>query len=157
MPDRKYLDINEFVDGGYLQEVNRQLLHPLGLALEVTTADEPAAIITLTDKGAAGLDDLISLATQAELMPIEDLEALRRIVEHARHVKAGDGIITGVWDYREDPEGIVFEGDLVNLLKNKAAKVAMEWRKREPARMRMLGVMIQGFHRLPSNVKPRQQ
>ena len=32
---KKYLDIKEFVDGGYLQEVNRQFFHPIGLALEV--------------------------------------------------------------------------------------------------------------------------
>ncbi|MCK9416500.1 nucleoside 2-deoxyribosyltransferase domain-containing protein [Candidatus Dojkabacteria bacterium] len=31
----KYIDINEFRTKGYLQELNRQFLHPLGLALEV--------------------------------------------------------------------------------------------------------------------------
>ena len=31
----KYMDIKEFREKGYLQEVNRQFLHPLGLALEV--------------------------------------------------------------------------------------------------------------------------
>lgn len=33
--ERKYIDIKEFVADGYLQELNRQFLHPLGLALEV--------------------------------------------------------------------------------------------------------------------------
>lgn len=32
----KYMDLREFRDEGYLQEINRRLLHPLGLALEVT-------------------------------------------------------------------------------------------------------------------------
>ncbi len=32
----KYLSMKELIEGGYLQELNRQLLHPLGLALEVT-------------------------------------------------------------------------------------------------------------------------
>lgn len=32
----KYLDLDELVDGGYLQEVNRRFFHPLGLALEAT-------------------------------------------------------------------------------------------------------------------------
>jgi hypothetical protein len=32
----KYIDIKEFREQGYLQEVNRTFLHPLGLALEVT-------------------------------------------------------------------------------------------------------------------------
>lgn len=35
MSDIKYMNIKEFVDEGYLQEINRQILHPAGLALEV--------------------------------------------------------------------------------------------------------------------------
>lgn len=31
----KHLDVREFVEVGYLQEVNRTFFHPLGLALEV--------------------------------------------------------------------------------------------------------------------------
>ncbi len=31
----EYLDLNAFRDFGYLQEVNRRFLHPLGLALEL--------------------------------------------------------------------------------------------------------------------------
>ncbi len=31
----KYMPIEEFVSGGYLQEINRRLLHPCGLALVV--------------------------------------------------------------------------------------------------------------------------
>lgn len=31
----KRMDIKEFRDKGYLQEINRRFLHPLGLALEV--------------------------------------------------------------------------------------------------------------------------
>ena len=53
----KYITMREFRDDGYLQEVNRQFLHPLGLALEVD--------------------------------PDTD-------------------IITGVWDYRDHPEGVVY-------------------------------------------------
>jgi len=30
----KYMSIKEFVEFGYLQEVNRQFFHPLGLALD---------------------------------------------------------------------------------------------------------------------------
>lgn len=38
--ERPLLDLKEFVDGGYLQEVNRTVLHPLGLALAVDIADD---------------------------------------------------------------------------------------------------------------------
>jgi len=34
--DRKHMDIKEFKDFGYLQEVNRLFFHPHGLALEVS-------------------------------------------------------------------------------------------------------------------------
>lgn len=36
----KYIDIKEFREQGYLQELNRQFLHPLGLALEVVIDDD---------------------------------------------------------------------------------------------------------------------
>lgn len=36
---RKYIPIEEFRKEGYLQEVNRRFLHPLGLALEVDRDD----------------------------------------------------------------------------------------------------------------------
>jgi hypothetical protein len=35
----KYMDIKEFVEKGYLHEVNRLVLHPCGLALEVAATD----------------------------------------------------------------------------------------------------------------------
>ena len=35
MDSINYLDIKEFREKGYLQEINRLFLHPLGLALEV--------------------------------------------------------------------------------------------------------------------------
>lgn len=36
----KLMDLKEFIDLGYLQEVNRQFFHPLGLALSVSVDDE---------------------------------------------------------------------------------------------------------------------
>lgn len=36
----KYIDIKEFRELGYLQELNRRFLHPLGLALEVGINDD---------------------------------------------------------------------------------------------------------------------
>jgi hypothetical protein len=58
----KHLDIKEFREEGYLQEVNRRFLHPLGLALEGTVEED------------------------------------------------GSESISGIWDCRDDPEGIWFEG-----------------------------------------------
>lgn len=36
----KYMEIKEFVDQGYLQELNRKFLHPLGLALQASITDD---------------------------------------------------------------------------------------------------------------------
>ena len=33
----KYIDVKEFRERGYLQELNRQFLHPLGMALYTST------------------------------------------------------------------------------------------------------------------------
>jgi hypothetical protein len=56
----KYLSVREFRELGVLQEINRRLLHPAGLALEVMVSAD------------------------------------------------GGGQISGVWDFRDDPEGVVF-------------------------------------------------
>jgi len=42
--DVKRMDIKEFQDAGYLQEVNRMFFHPLGLALEVARNDEDGSM-----------------------------------------------------------------------------------------------------------------
>jgi hypothetical protein len=39
----KHLDIKKFRDIGYVQEVNRQFFHPLGLALEIKVNEETYA------------------------------------------------------------------------------------------------------------------
>jgi len=56
----KYMTVSEFRDLGFLQELNRLFLHPLGLALEI------------------------------------------KIEEN------GEESLGGIWDSREDPEGMLF-------------------------------------------------
>ena len=57
----KRIDIKEFREKGYLQELNRRFLHPLGLALEISIDDD------------------------------------------------GNEKLGGVWDYRNDKEGIYYD------------------------------------------------
>lgn len=86
------IDIAEFRREGYLQELNRRFLHPLGLALEV-------------------------------------------VVE-----KDGSERLGGVWDCRDDPEGIRFvSADLSTC----SARVDALWAERTPAREAALGYVIQ--------------
>jgi len=97
MAEMKLVDINDFRDLGYLQELNRCFLHPLGLALVVT----------------------------------KDAN--------------GSSTITGVWDCRDDQEGIVFEwgGAPGSDTKSKAEYVASEMADRRPYREKLFGGMIQ--------------
>jgi hypothetical protein len=96
----KRIDIKEFREKGYLFELNRRFLHPLGMALEVIISDE-------TGKESLG----------------------------------------GIWDYRDDPEGIIF----VNLDEAEVAQRAKfiddEILKRLPAREILFGqpVSIQPY------------
>lgn len=89
----KKMSAKEFRELGYLQELNRCFLHPLGLALEVTQEG---------------------------------------------------GEITGfgeVWDYRHDPEGMVFADGVID--PEKADRIQKEFRHRANARVQRLGYQIQ--------------
>lgn len=90
----KRISGKEFWEFGYLQEVNRQLLHPLGLALEVIVNEEN-----------------------------------------------GEVEIGGVWDIRDDPEGIIFGETEID--KNKTERVKKELDKRAKIREKALGFVIQ--------------
>lgn len=77
----RHIDIKEFREAGYLQEVNREFLHPLGLAIEVRIDDD------------------------------------------------GTETLSGVWDYRDDPEGILFADAPVEELHTSIALLRAEKRR----------------------------
>lgn len=89
----KYLDLTAFVKEGYLQEVNRQFFHPLGLALVVSVDD----------------DNIVSLA--------------------------------GVWNSRDDSEGIYFSDEVLDA--GKAKNLEMIKAERMKPRQDSLGYWIQ--------------
>jgi hypothetical protein len=91
--DIKYIDIKEFRERGYLQEVNRRFLHPLGLALEVRQGED------------------------------------------------GVEVVSGVWDYRDDPEGMNFAPGVIDPLK--VSQVAEQWAEKADVRQETLGYVIQ--------------
>ncbi|MCL4295752.1 MAG: hypothetical protein KJ077_08495 [Anaerolineae bacterium] len=90
----KRMDIKEFREFGYLQELNRQFLHPLGLALEVVADDE-----------------------------------------------TGEFRLGGIFDCRDDPEGMIF--GMGHIDPKKAARVQVAWHQKEEARIKKLGYIIQ--------------
>ncbi|HEX8747402.1 MAG TPA: hypothetical protein VF717_09385 [Pyrinomonadaceae bacterium] len=95
---KRFISLDEFVRFGYLQEVNRQFFHPLGLALEVLVDDEGKAVS-----------------------------------------------ITGFWDERDDPEGIIFHESTINTedARDKARRVQSEWDEKSRVRWERFGYGIQ--------------
>lgn len=94
----KYMDIKEFMDSGMLFEINRQILHPLGMALEATGKDG------------------------------ED----------------GEWRLSGVWDYRDDPEGILFDQETLQNGKEKLQRyMEKEGNAKLDEREQALGFIIQ--------------
>ena len=83
---RKYMSVEEFQSSGVLQELNRRVLHPLGLALEVK-------------RETRSWYRRLWLHTKSLLMrtPLDNEAA-----------KWEPWKLGGIWDYRDDPEGIIF-------------------------------------------------
>jgi hypothetical protein len=100
----KYLDIQTFLKDGYLHELNRQVLHPLGLALEVVVEED------------------------------------------------GSARLGGVWDFRDDPGGMIFGED--TLSPEKALQVARIQDARRPGRVEALGYWVQPVPGLEESHEP---
>lgn len=90
---RPYMDIAEFRAAGYLQELNRQFLHPLGLALEVVTDPD------------------------------------------------GTERLGGVWDYRDDGEGIRYAPGVLDA--GQADRVSQARLRMALSRIAALGYVVQ--------------
>jgi hypothetical protein len=99
--DISKIPIKEFREKGYLQELNRQFLHPLGLALEVIVDEE-----------------------------------------------TGKEKLGGIWDYRNDPEGILYNDKILNNEDNfnRAKKIQEEFRKKIQYRKEKYGFHIQPYN-----------
>lgn len=141
MPEQAYVPPGELVDRGYLQELNRRFLHPLGMALEVQIAEEGAARLLLTDAGLAALERLVAAAREAALIPSTHLDDLDALIAAADRVEAGDGWLVGVRDERDDAEGVVFAAEVP--LGAKAEAVEAEWVARSIPRGQALGYVVQ--------------
>lgn len=112
MTDVKRIDIKEFRAIGFLQEVNRQFFHPLGLALEVVTEK----CSNCKGEGEHRSHPGVGPQTVGQ-------EAVGKT--YVCPVCGGDGLterLGGVWDYRDDPEGMVYGDDMMEETKRLAVK-----------------------------------
>lgn len=91
--DIKRIDIKEFREFGWVQEINRLMLHPAGLALEVNVDDD------------------------------------------------GNETLGGVWDYREDAEGVLYSDGVMN--SDKAERVAEAMCSKAEHRFKYFGTNVQ--------------
>lgn len=91
----KFISVKDFRDGGYLSEVNRRVLHPLGLALSVDIAED------------------------------------------------GTETFGPIWDCRDDPEGIVYDGVLTEKMTENAKRIERQIEARREARVAALGFFVQ--------------
>lgn len=99
---KKYMSLKEFRTEGYLHELNRQFLHPLGLALEIKVDDE------------------------------------------------GNDTFGGIWDCRDDPDGIMFEA----LIHGKIDRIKKISEKRYNDRVERLGFWVQGNYEVKTTTEP---
>lgn len=111
MADIKYVDLAEWQKLGGLQEANRLFFHTHGWALEATIVEESGdrkmreRIQKALAKHAGGSpydparDDPDYLAGSYSKIVEDILEALYPI---------GSVRLSGIWDYSDDPEGVVF-------------------------------------------------
>lgn len=144
-----YIDVKEFRELGLLQEVNRRVLHPLGLAIEAQWSEDGTSAYCIVSK------DI--LTTLANLYPHEDdtLDAAWKSVGEAR-----PGVLGGIWDYRTDAEGIRFEfrdfagndqlppktaEEQKEEFAEKGQRVREIWHARKRARVAELGYMVQPY------------
>jgi hypothetical protein len=84
----KKMSVKEFRESGYLQELNRRFLHPLGLAIEVAIEED----------------------------------GVERFGE--------------VWDYRDDPEGLIYAPGTID--PDKALRIQLEAQGKQAARKKLL-------------------
>ncbi len=99
MSDLKRMSVQEFRELGLLQEINRRVLHPCGLAIEVVIDTE-----------------------------------------------TGEETFGGVWDFRDDPEGLIYRDEDLDV--NKVTSVEDLIGSKKLVRFERFGYIIQPMKKL---------
>lgn len=141
-PDIPRMPIAEFRETGYLHEINRLLLHPLGLAMEVNLAAGRVRHVHLPEDVCEELELVCreSLAGKGALK-VENATTLLDALSRAQRLEPGEETLGGVWDCRSDAGGVDYGEDLLDA--GKAERIAAEIFSRRGFRRDMLGYVIQ--------------
>lgn len=130
----KYMDGVEFRNAGFLQESNRLFFHPHGLAIEVVFPTEGDKVAFIDADHLRTIVRTIGTKFDIDKVTVElqrALDAINKSLEQAR-----PAVLGGVWDDRDDPEGIVF-GDGCD--PEKARACAQERARHRPHRIALFG------------------
>ena len=140
----KKMSVKEFREEGYLQEVNRRVLHRAGLALEVLALD----IESSTKEVNKEVEKMKKSLEETDDFNDYQKDILRQFLEFAE-----DGEVFGkVWDYRDDEEGMCF-GDIDNTNIKKAKRVKKEMKSKDDTRTERFGFVTQPLtpHKVTDN------
>lgn len=141
----KYMKITEFRESGYLHEVNRLLLHPLGLAMSIQLVKEDGRVIRVRESDVRSMVDALTIVSEAIAVTDSEnsvrLKGIVELIQGAQRVQEGDEWFGDVWDYRDDPEGMCYGDDLLNAEKARGVAAMMFARRGE--RIKRLGYVIQ--------------
>jgi hypothetical protein len=141
---RKYIDARDFKEQGFLQEANRQFFHPHGLALEITrVTDESVASCSFVPSELDELGSIVSAERsrlEAAGGSTEAVDAVLARIHGADVYEVDEAYFSGVWDYRNDPEGIIFADLAQPDAREKAKRVEAERLRHFDARCALFGV-----------------
>lgn len=130
-----YGDVDELRSIGFIQEANRLFFHPHGLAVEVAPGGWSEAQLRAW------------LSEQADV-PVGEGQ-VEALVAFAKHVRLDRTYISGVWDYRHDPEGVgythVLDTPSAPAKAERVAAVRAEFERHAAARTVMFGDPIQAI------------
>lgn len=155
------MPVEEFRAAGFVQELNRRFLHPHGLALEVAVPDREhdGGEVVLLPTTPGGLRVIAAAAQSLQALYEQNADPETRLVTVGDVTVSADEIadliagletapepvkewLNGVWDFRDDPEGI-FYGGLSKEERARAAALDEIWQQRRPLREARLGFMIE--------------
>ena len=132
MATQTYLSVAAFANEGYLQELNRVFLHPLGLALSWHPEGHT-------------YESFKKAMEEAGYQYGED--AMQNAWAGACLMGADKPRLGAIWDGRDDPEGWIFGwDDIDDTMKDKADNVSREWEARKEERVKRLGFLVQNLN-----------
>ena len=132
MADRRYMAVRDFKAEGFLLEANRLFFHPHGLALEIRRV--------ASEEGAPVFSQAFTAELYAELQQLAAgaSPALQEAIAQASRYDVGDCYLSGIWDCRDDPEGVIM-GGLSDEEKAKTEAVSAERERHREAREALFG------------------